>query len=219
MISSSNFREKWAYELFSSIDKKYEKEVGMNVYAESLSLWFLDGPEAIEAKRDYLRRRYAHPPRLIIFIADLGWYACRPLLDTIWKDVPTIVCHSQPHSAKDINRRYTGAHIAEDQAVSIPAVRDRYKTTLLYAPVYVEENLRLVKEMQPQIKQLVVLLNDRYTSYIVEKRFEEVARKMFPSLSLKFITSGSTDTEQLLEQLSSFGSETGIIYGSWINRS
>ena len=57
--------------------------------------------QEINQKVDYLKDKYSVPPQAVIFVGDPGWYVCKPLFDTIWKGVPTIICHSMPHTSAD----------------------------------------------------------------------------------------------------------------------
>ena len=106
LISSSTFREKWAYDLLETVEKAFNEENSVKVYSETLTTWHFNSQQEIDQKVDYLKDKYSVPPQAVIFVGDPGWYVCKPLFDTIWRGVPTIICHSMPHTPADINKYY-----------------------------------------------------------------------------------------------------------------
>ena len=92
-ISSSTFREKWAYDLLEAVEKTFNQEDSFKVYSEALTVWHLHNQEEVEQKTEYLKNKYPIPPKAVVVIGTPGWYVSQPLLDTIWKGVPTIICH------------------------------------------------------------------------------------------------------------------------------
>ncbi|MDR1004113.1 MAG: PAS domain-containing protein [Prevotellaceae bacterium] len=218
LISSSTFREKWTYELFSAIDKKFEKGGITNVYAESLALWHGGEREEMERKISYLRKKYTTPPRAVIFINDMGWYLCRSLFDTVWKGAPVIICHSQPHSSVDIKAYYAGGmNIADSALVSNQQIRNRYNITLIHAPIYLKETIEQMRLLMPDMRHLILLSDNRFSCFLVRNQLEKVCLADFPELSLGFLTYPDTNTDTMLRELSTFGPDTGILYYSWMD--
>lgn len=74
--------------------------------------------------------------------------------DTIWKGVPTIICHSMPHTSADINKYYNGEYIPEDQIIATPEMLERYNVTAINIPVCIKETIELMKEITPEMKRL-----------------------------------------------------------------
>ena len=119
LISSSTFREKWAYDLLETVEKAFNEENSVKVYSETLTTWHFNNQQEIDQKVDYLKDKYSVPPQAVIFVGDPGWYVCKPLFDTIWRGVPTIICHSMPHTPADINKYYDGEYIPDDKGVAL----------------------------------------------------------------------------------------------------
>jgi signal transduction histidine kinase len=215
IVSSSTFRSKWAYELFSSIDKRYEKEGTNSVFAESLSLLQINSPEGIAAKQKELADKYQKKPGVVVFVADLAYYLCRPLFDTVWKDVPIIICYSQPHDADDINRFCPSIDLTSDQLVSSPSVRARHKISFINVPTYIKETVALMRHLMPDMNKLALISDRKYMSYILREIFEEEHQYNFPDLEVDYLTTPDISTEQLLSKLHAYDKHTGIIYYGW----
>ncbi|WP_254882933.1 sensor histidine kinase [Bacteroides cellulosilyticus] len=217
LISSSTFREKWAYDLLETVEKAFNEENSVKVYSETLTTWHFNNQQEIDQKVDYLKDKYSVPPQAVIFVGDPGWYVCKPLFDTIWKGVPTIICHSMPHTSADINKYYKGEYIPEDQIIATPEMLERYNVTAINIPVCIKETIELMEEITPEMKKVVLLSDDRFICSLIRKKAEEIHQQYFSDLDMEFITYPQTNTETMLHKISESGRETGIIYCSWVN--
>ena len=217
LISSSTFREKWAYDLLEIVEKAFNEENSVKVYSETLTTWHFNNQQEINQKVDYLKDKYSVPPQAVIFVGDPGWYVCKPLFDTIWKGVPTIICHSMPHTSADINKYYNGEYIPEDQIIATPEMLERYNVTAINIPVCIKETIELMKEITPEMKKVVLLSDDRFICSLIRKKAEDIHQQYFSDLDMEFITYPQTNTETMLRIISECGKETGIIYCSWVN--
>ena len=217
LISSSTFREKWAYDLLETVEKAFNEENSVKVYSETLTTWHFNNQQEINQKVDYLKDKYSVPPQAVIFVGDPGWYVCKPLFDTIWKGVPTIICHSMPHTSADINKYYNGEYIPEDQIIATPEMLERYNVTAINIPVCIKETIELMKEITPEMKKVVLLSDDRFICSLIRKKAEDIHQQYFSDLDMEFITYPQTNTETMLRIISECGKETGIIYCSWVN--
>ena len=189
----------------------------MKVYSETLTTWHFNNQQEINQKVDYLKDKYSVPPQAVIFVGDPGWYVCKPLFDTIWKGVPTIICHSMPHTSADINKYYNGEYIPEDQIIATPEMLERYNVTAINIPVCIKETIELMKEITPEMKKVVLLSDDRFICSLIRKKAENIHQQYFSDLDMEFITYPQTNTETMLRIISECGKETGIIYCSWVN--
>jgi PAS domain S-box-containing protein len=217
LISSSTFREKWVYELFSAIDKKFEKGGIVDVYAESLSLWHEGTEQEIEQKIAYLFKKYPVPPRAVIFINDLGWYVCQPLLDTVWKGAPAIICHSQAHTAADIRSYYHGKVMPDSAIITSQQIRRHYNVTLMRTPTYLQETIHQMRLLMPDMKRIVLLSDDKFSCYLIRNQLEKLGKADFPDISIEFLTYPDTNTDTMLRELSDYPTDTGILYYSWMD--
>ncbi|MEQ3234391.1 sensor histidine kinase [Bacteroides cellulosilyticus] len=217
LISSSTFREKWAYDLLETVEKAFNEENSVKVYSETLTTWHFNNQQEIDQKVDYLKDKYSVPPQAVIFVGDPGWYVCKPLFDTIWKGVPTIICHSMPHTSADINKYYKGEYIPEDQIIATPEMLERYNVTAINIPVCIKETIELMEEITPEMKKVVLLSDDRFICSLIRKKAEEIHQQYFSDLDMEFITYPQINTETMLHKISESGRETGIIYCSWVN--
>ena len=166
LISSSTFREKWAYDLLETVEKAFNEENSVKVYSETLTTWHFNNQQEIDQKVDYLKDKYSVPPQAVIFVGDPGWYVCKPLFDTIWRGVPTIICHSMPHTPADINKHYDGEYIPDDKGVAL----EHFLENAVYydvPPSFIQQNIIYVEIV---LGTAIVLL----LFYFMHKRIKKV---------------------------------------------
>ena len=166
LISSSTFREKWAYDLLETVEKAFNEENSVKVYSETLTTWHFNNQQEIDQKVDYLKDKYSVPPQAVIFVGDPGWYVCKPLFDTIWRGVPTIICHSMPHTPADINKYYDGEYIPDDKGVAL----EHFLENAVYydvQPSFIQKNIIYVVIV---LGTAIVLL----LFYFMHKRIKKV---------------------------------------------
>ena len=166
LISSSTFREKWAYDLLETVEKAFNEENSVKVYSETLTTWHFNNQQEINQKVDYLKDKYSVPPQAVIFVGDPGWYVCKPLFDTIWRGVPTIICHSMPHTPADINKYYDGEYIPDDKGVAL----EHFLENAVYydvPPSFIQKNIIYVVIV---LGTAIVLL----LFYFMHKRIKKV---------------------------------------------
>ena len=166
LISSSTFREKWAYDLLETVEKAFNDENSVKVYSETLTTWHFNNQQEIDQKVDYLKDKYSVPPQAVIFVGDPGWYVCKPLFDTIWRGVPTIICHSMPHTPADINKYYDGEYIPDDKGVAL----EHFLENAVYydvPPSFIQKNIIYVVIV---LGTAIVLL----LFYFMHKRIKKV---------------------------------------------
>ena len=166
LISSSTFREKWAYDLLETVEKAFNEENSVKVYSETLTTWYFNNQQEIDQKVDYLKDKYSVPPQAVIFVGDPGWYVCKPLFDTIWRGVPTIICHSMPHTPADINKHYDGEYIPDDKGVAL----EHFLENAVYydvPPSFIQKNIIYVVIV---LGTAIVLL----LFYFMHKRIKKV---------------------------------------------
>lgn len=218
VINSSNFRVEWTYRLYKEIDDAFSKKDGLTVYSEALSIWSISDQANVEEKVESLRQKYPHPPKAVIIIGDLGWYFCRPLFDTNWKEVPTIICHANDHQSTDIPEIYRPDNLPENaQTSTYPVLLDGYNVTSIQMPFFMHESIDLMKHFLPGMKRVAFISDDRFVCKMARKKIIRACKEHFPNLELTLLTFPETNTENLLKSLSQYGQETGILYHSWTN--
>ena len=214
VLSSINFNEAWANNLYQNILDEFSSP-GFHVGAEELSIPMMTRIEEVEEKREYLLSRYLKPPKVVVFIGDPAWLVCQPLFDKEWKDIPTVICYSRDSMPRNLENFVNKDFLGEGKFVLTEVATAGYNLTVIKQPFYVKNTIDLIQRLQPEVKKIALISDDRYISAMVREEVCGVLEKDFPELKLDLLTSIDISTEKLLDTLMGYSREVGIIYNSW----
>ena len=148
VIHSINFNEVWTQGIYEAINKTFTQE-HITVLGEELSIPAIKDTTDVNEKLEILRNKYPTPPKVVVCIGDPAWLLCRPLFDNEWKNVPSIICHSQelvPIKIEYLLKR--DLETIEHMALTEDEIKG-YNTTRLIQPLFVKETIETIKKLQP----------------------------------------------------------------------
>lgn len=214
MLHSIEFGEQWTAEACKRVEERLEGE-GWIVKKEALRIPTLKSLEDLERRNKKLAEKYTVPPALVICIGDPAWQSCQSLFDREWKDVPSLICYSRGKMLDQFEFLIDREIDPVKNMRPVEEITAGYNVTLLSQPLYIEETIRLMLTLQPTIKRIAFIYDSRYIGVLSSLEAERVVRSTFPDLSLELLQTPRLQTEALLDTLSRFDQETGIIYYSW----
>lgn len=214
VLHSINFEETWTVGTYETIQQTFSGD-GFQVKGEELLIPTLTDTTNVNAKIADLRNKYPYPPRLVVCIGDPAWLICRPLFDKEWKEIPTIICYSQKQTPSKIEYILNRNNLIPEHMTSTEELLSGYNATTLSQPLYTKETIKIIRQLQPGLKKIVFICDSRYISNCARKEVSKVMESDFPELKLEVLSSPEISTEELLETLSNYTEEDGILYYSW----
>lgn len=213
ILHSINFNEAWTYDTNTAIFNSFDDD-SIEIEGEELQIPAIKDMAEVEGILNNLREKYAIPPKAIVCIGDPAWLICRPLLKNEWKNLPVLVCYSQdevPARTEDlIAKNFTPAAMAPASTVM-----QGYDVTVLKYPFFVKETVDLMRNLQPGMKKILFICDDRFISITAKNHVAKAFENQLPGLELKIISTRDFSTENLLDMIGKVKYETGIIYYSW----
>lgn len=213
-LNSINFNLPWAKSIYWYVHQELQKE-DVAVTAESLSVPALCSRKEATAIVEQLRRKHDIPPRLVVFIGDPGWIVCRELFDDEWRDVPVIITNARDRLPATLDVLLSHEPLTETNTVPAKEWRKGYNVTTLGQTYYVKETIELMRQVMPGMKRVAFISDDRYISEAVRGDVSQAVGRYFPELSLEQLSTKNISTEMLLDTLSGYDKNTGLIYYSW----
>lgn len=210
--SESSF---WSRNIITNILDRVNEVNDCEVYTEYMNMLLInDAGEAEDFKRS-LRQEYGkNPPRILILLGSPLAHL-RDFVRETWPNVPIIFCGEYDYMGPDeayVDRR------------PIPAEERRYirdyayddNLTFLQAPVYLRENVRLLQQMIPGMKELVFVGDGRYINQQIDYDLRQLLPREFPDLDYKFYSAARMSTDALLDSLDNVDTRlTGVLFSSW----
>lgn len=214
VLNSANFDEAWTNGIYQSIYKTFN-EIPYTVKAEELMVPTIANLEEAQERRSLLLKKYPQRPKVVVFIGDPGWLLCRTLFDDEWKEVPVLVCYSRETMPARLEDLISRNIYSDKNLVPASQMLEGYNVTTLHQTFFIKETLQLMLRIQPEIKKIAFITDNRYISLCAQKELEQTMTNQFPSLQLDLLTTSRLSTEQLLDTISRYDKETGILYYSW----
>lgn len=216
VLNSVNFDEAWTSGVYQSIYDSFNGAL-YAVRTEELMVPTIANTAEAEIKRNSLLEKFPQRPKAVVFIGDPGWIVCRPLFDNEWKEVPVLICYSREQMPPSIETLLS-RNISDKELVPASQMMEGYNITAIYQPFYIRETLELMQHIQPEIKNIAFISDNRYISLCAQKEIEQAITAHFPFLKLQLLTTTQLSTEQLLDTISRYNKETGILYYSWFSK-
>lgn len=131
--------------------------------------------------------RYLKPPKVVVFIGDPAWLVCQPLFDREWKDVPAVICYSRDSMPSSLENFVNKDFLGKGKFMSTEVATEGYNLTVVKHPFYVRNTIDLIRRLQPGVKTIALISDDRYISTMVREEVSSVLKKDFPELGLDLV--------------------------------
>ncbi|WP_294143033.1 response regulator [uncultured Sanguibacteroides sp.] len=149
-------------------------------------------------------------PEAVILIGSEAWMAYRHSCVKKWRDIPVIL-----GGVKKGIIDYAGAKTKDiHDILSTKTTFDGYKVTGYYIVDYFEENLRLIKQLQPEVKHIIFYYDDRYHQIFFEPYLKSMIEKI-GDLKLHYLPGSRLSTTALLDSIALTDNHYALISAGW----
>ena len=205
----------WSRNIISNVLEHINETDNCEVYTEYMNMLLMKNLEDVEKfKRNLLKIYGAHPPRVLVLLgtptSDL-----RDFVKETWPGVPIIYCAEFD---------YRGSEKAQIDKLPIPPEERRYirdyvqedNITFLQSPVYLRENVELMRRMIPGMDKLIFIGDGRYVNQQIDYDLKELLSREFPDTDYRFYSATDMSTDALLDSLYTMDTRrTGVLFSSW----
>lgn len=218
ILNSINLEEEWVKNFHDELNERFNSEDALDLKSFILSVPLLKTEEEVKQLQERILNTYPIPPKVVIVVGDPGWIVTAPLFDGPWKNIPVIVSYSREIVPKSLQILLSKEALTAANSISITEFNKPYNVTVLRQPYYIEKTLQLIKQLQPKVTRIALITDYRYISIVTQNTVKKAMDEKFPELRLESLSSNTLSTEQLLDTLTSYGKETGVIYYSWFRQ-
>ena len=216
IINSYNESSSWSWEIITDITARIEQIENLEVYVEHMNMLLMDQQSDLDNFRANLAREYGkNPPRMLIYIGAPA-FTMRDFAEKEWgKGIPSIICAEEDFIGPD--KYYVSKQaIPHSERIPLRKLNGEYNLTLLYAPIYLEQTIELMRRMIPEMNRLVFVRDGRYINQQADSDLRELLDREFPQIDYRFYSAHEMSTEALLDSLNRIDiHRTGILFSSW----
>ena len=153
----------WSSHIINSIVAHIDQVDNFEVYTENMNSLLMTFKKhktgEIESFKNNLLREYGkNPPRMLIYIGAPA-FIMRDFAEKEWgKGIPSIICAEEDFIGPD--KYYVSKRaIPHSERIPLRELSGEYNLTLLYAPIYLEQTIELMRRMIPEMNRLVFVLS------------------------------------------------------------
>lgn len=154
---------------------------------------------------------YNNLPDMVVVLGEEAWSAYRVTCPKAWKSVPVLLgCVKK-------------GFVDYEHSSDLKSVRDMknitttfgdFRVTGYYFRDYIETNMRLIKQLQPQVDHVALCYDNRYNFNFYEEYFEEISRNI-DSLQIVYMSGGTLSTAALLDSITKMDETYALLSAGW----
>ncbi len=218
ILNSYNESSPWSNSITTPIVHHIAEIRNWNAYIEHLNLFMVCDSTKMEQFPHLLLSKYGTtPPRLLVLVGSMSM-VFREEIKELWGKVPTIVCGADPYVYHEEFYRKRDT-VTPEEKTHMRELTEEYNFTYMHTPIYLEENVKLMKRMLPGMKKLIFLGDGIYPNPEYDKQLKKIIKEQFPEMSYQYLSSRTNSLRQLYDTLRQTDKQSGILTSTWFTES
>ena len=167
-----------------------------------------------ESKRNIFDKYKGRSPRMLLLLGNSA-LLLRDEYRKVWGDIPIVLCAQEDYL--DSYEAYIHRQPSTpEERTPLSYLVDPYNLVYLYADLYIPENIRLMKQMIPGMKEFIFIGDGRKVNQDNSVLIEQELNTKYPDIKYKFWSAENMTTNQLLDSLYFVDTKTtGVLFASW----
>ena len=155
-INSYTESSPWSSRLISNVTEFVQKDPGITIYVEHLNMLLVENDSILEeSKRNIFDKYKGRSPRMLLLLGNSA-LLLRDEYRKVWGDIPIVLCAQEDYL--DSYEAYIHRQPSTpEERTPLSYLVDPYNLVYLYADLYIPENIRLMKQMIPGMKELIFI--------------------------------------------------------------
>ena len=214
-INSYTESSPWSSRLISNVTEFVQKDPGITLYVEHLNMLLVENDSILEeSKRNIFDKYKGRSPRMLLLLGNSA-LLLRDEYRKVWGDIPIVLCAQEDYL--DSYEAYIHRQPSTpEERTPLSYLGDPYNLVYLYTDLYIPENIRLMKQMIPGMKEFIFIGDGRKVNQDNSVLIEQELNTKYPDIKYKFWSAENMTTNQLLDSLYFVDTKTtGVLFASW----
>lgn len=218
IINSHTESNPWSNDIITPV-MNHVSSNGLDVFTEHMNAMVLEKENLLSEFQKYLFDKYqAKRPRMLILL-DTSSILLKEAIKQYWEDIPIIFCAEQDFVGSPESYFGKGV-ITPNERIPLSEYLNCCNLTFLHSPVYLKENIDLMRYVIPNMKKLIFIADDRYINQQLSWDLSNLIKSAYGHIEYKFLSAANLTTDELMVELSYVDSfTTGLLFSSWIQTS
>lgn len=216
LLNSINQEEPWVNNFSKELRTYFNEHHPLELKSFQLFVPILKNGEEVALLQQKLMDTHPIPPKAVVIVGDPGWIVTAPLFDGPWKGIPIILCYSRERVPSTLQTLLDKVPLTPQNSIPLTEFNKKYNITVLRQPYYIPQTLKLIKHLQPGVKKVALVSDERYISVVTRQQIQKYIRNEYPDITFEPLS--SLTTEKLLDTLSTYDKTVAVIYYSWFRQ-
>ena len=156
---------------------------------------------------------YKVKPKVVVLLGGEAWSAYRASCDSTWLDIPVVLgCLRKGFIDFENLEQFKTESKGELKAME-ESFGD-FRVTGYYFKDYIEENIRLIKTLQPHVRHVAFYFDNRYGLGFYENYLKTIFGKV-DSLDVCYLSGSKLATTQLLDSIAKMNNTYAVVSAGW----
>ena len=188
----------------------------VKISSQPLTMQLLNSLEDVEIRKRRILAPYEETePKLVVLLGNSAFSLFREELEGRWRDIPVILC-ADNENVSSVEACISKQELDPEKEEPLTEVVKGMNLTIIRCPIYVEQTVKTMRQLLPDMKRLALISDRRYVSAQVRHEVGEVMASKFPDIEVSYLTNVPLMLDQLLDSIRSYDHTTGILFYSWI---
>ncbi len=215
IINSYGETNQWTDKILTPLKEALQSHNNQStIHVEYLNSGMLRLPSNWKMRMELWFKDYQNPPSLVILIEDEAWMTYRATVPESWKNIPVILCRVN-ESIIDFSDYERSNNVDIGRLMPTASSTKGFHVTGVYETFHIKETIDLMKQLRPEMNQVVFVSDYRYSSIYARVLLKDVMDKSFPELGFKQLDSDSISPVKLLNEINDLTQESGILLYRW----
>lgn len=214
-INSYTESSPWSSRLISNVTEFVQKDPEITLYVEHLNMLLVENDSILEeSKRNIFDKYKDRSPRMLLLLGNSA-LLLRDEYRKVWGDIPIVLCAQEDYLDSYEAYVHRRPSIPEERT-PLSYLVDPYNLVYLYADLYIPENIRLMKQMIPGMKEFIFIGDGRKVNQDNSVLIQQELNTKYPEIKYRFWSAENMTTNQLLDSLYFVDTKTmGVLFASW----
>lgn len=214
-INSYTESSPWSSRLISNVTEFVQKDPEITLYVEHLNMLLVENDSILEeSKRNIFDKYKDLSPRMLLLLGNSA-LLLRDEYRKAWGDIPIVLCTQEDYLDSYEAYIHRRPSIPEERT-PLSYLVDPYNLVYLYADLYIPENIRLMKQMIPGMKEFIFIGDGRKVNQDNSALIQQELNTKYPEIKYRFWSAENMTTNQLLDSLYFVDTKTtGVLFASW----
>lgn len=209
----------WSNAIIEPVQKWVSAGRNVAVFVEHLNMLIVNDSTEFGLLKDAFFKKYSDKAPKGVLLLGNSTVLLRDEIRTRWGNVPMVLCAEEEYFGPDEAYIYKRP-IPKEKRVPLSTLTDKYNLTVLQTKMFPRENIDLLQQMIPGLKEVLLIGDGRYVNQQLDYDMRRLIAQEYPGLKYRFLSAADTSLEELMSLLENINpAETGVLFSSWFRQS